>query len=96
MAKTLWEAREVLTARNSVKLLKDGCKDKGTQVAKDSQYLTDATRRYLRTIKRDCANRMFAGNHNCRQMLVDGGYIKVVSRSGQWYQIEVTEKGMAA
>jgi hypothetical protein len=32
MTKTLHEAREILTARNSVKLLKDGCKEPGTQV----------------------------------------------------------------
>lgn len=32
MAKTLCEAREILTVRNSVKLLRDGCKDQGTQV----------------------------------------------------------------
>ena len=57
--------------------------------------LTDATRRYLRAIKGSNGTRMFAGNHTCRKMLVEGGYIEVVKRDGQWYQLRVTAKGMS-
>jgi hypothetical protein len=61
----------------------------------DDPNLTDATRRYLRTIIARHERQMFAGNPNCRRMLVEGGYIEVVAREGQWYRLRPTEKGLS-
>ena len=40
--------------------------------------------------------RMFAGNHNCRRALLDAGFILVVGRTGQWWRLAVTDKGLEA
>lgn len=58
--------------------------------------MTPAMLRYLRTINAQHQARMFAGNHNVRRMLEEAGYIEVVKRVGQWYQLRPTEKGIAA
>lgn len=60
------------------------------------RHLTDVSRKYLRTIIRNHEQQSFAGNHSVRKMLEEGGYIEVVGRKGQHYQLRPTKKGLEA
>jgi len=56
--------------------------------------LPDGPMRFLRRIH--SSKQMFAGNHNCRRILLDAGLISVTERSGQWWRLAITDKGMDA
>lgn len=60
------------------------------------RHLTDASRKYLRSIIANHEQQMFAGNHSVRKMLEEGGYIETVEHKGQHYRLRPTEKGLAA
>jgi hypothetical protein len=56
--------------------------------------LSPAARRLLHQIVSE--HRLFTGNADCRAMLIQGGYIVIVHRQGDWFRLRATARGFAA
>jgi hypothetical protein len=60
----------------------------------EPDLLTDAARRLLRVIVSEHEHRAFTGNADCWK-LINGGFIEILHRQGDWYRLRPTPRGFA-